>query len=200
MRRAIFFIVALTIALAGSASATVWPDACGKENAQFKVKTEKNAAVPIVADPEKATIVFVESTKGPFGTAPTARFGVDGAWVGADHGLSYFVVTVPPGKHHLCASRQSGVQAEKEDVGIAEVSAAAGEVYYYEFKIVRTEVGYRTRGDGGGAGAGGLLPSNPNMTARDLPTIDSVEFTLLNEDEGRNRIKAAPVSKFVAKP
>jgi hypothetical protein len=197
-----FGTVVLVAMLAGTAGAQMWPAACGKEDVQFKVKTDKKAPVPGAPEAGKAQIIFVEAVKGPFGTAPVARFGVDGAWVGADRGTSYFVVSVDPGEHQLCASRQSPVRSERQDVGKATVHAEAGQVYYYKFKIERIEIGYRSTADGGGAGMGGggsMVGNTPNMTARDLPTTDSIDFTTLTEDEWKNVMKTAAASTSVAK-
>ena len=98
-----------------------------------------------------------------------------------------------------CASRQSAARSEKQDVGKATVHAEAGQVYYYVFKIDRIEIGIRRTADGGGAGMGGSLPNTPDMTARDLPTTDSVDFTTLTEDEGKSLVKIAAVSTSVPK-
>ena len=192
-------VVVLLLMLAGMARAQMWPAACGKEDVQFKVKTDKKPPVPGSPETGKAQIIFVEAVKGPFGTAPVARFGVDGAWVGADRGTSYFVVSVDPGEHQLCASRQSAARSERQDVGKATLHAEAGQVYYYEFKIDRIEIGTRRTADGGGAGMGGNLPNTPDMTARDLPTTDSVDFTTLTEEEGKSLVKTAAVSTSVPK-
>jgi hypothetical protein len=200
MRREIqVLVVAFAAMLAGTARAEVWPAGCGKGDVQFKVKTDKKSPVPGAPEAGKAQIVFVESVKGPFGTAPVARFGVDGTWVGANRGISYFVVSVDPGEHQLCASRQSPAKSEREDVGKATVHAVAGQVYYYQFKIERIEIGFRRTADGGGAGMGGTLPNTPDMTARDLPTTDSVDFTALTEDEWKNVVKTAALSTSVPK-
>jgi hypothetical protein len=201
MRREVklFLLMFATTMVASAARAEVWPAGCGKDDVQFKVKTDKRSPIPGSPEAGKAQIIFVETVKGPFGTAPVARFGVDGAWVGANRGTSYFVVSVDPGEHQLCASRQSPARSEREDVGKATVHAVAGQVYYYEFKIDREEIGYRRTADGGGAGAGQGLPSTPNMTARDLPTMDTVDFTTLSEDEARNLMKTAAVSSSVPK-
>ena len=194
-----FGVVTLLLMLTGIARAQMWPAGCGKDDVQFKVKTDKKPPVPGSPETGKAQIIFVEAVKGPFGTAPVARFGVDGAWVGADRGTSYFVVSVDPGEHQLCASRQSAARSEKQDVGKATVHAEAGQVYYYVFKIDRIEIGIRRTADGGGAGMGGSLPNTPDMTARDLPTTDSVDFTTLTEDEGKSLVKIAAVSTSVPK-
>lgn len=194
-----FGVVTLLLMLTGIARAQMWPAGCGKDDVQFKVKTDKKQPVRSSPEAGKAQIIFVEAVKGPFGTAPIARFGVDGAWVGADRGTSYFVVSVDPGEHQLCASRQSAARSEKQDVGKATVHAEAGQVYYYVFKIDRIEIGIRRTADGGGAGMGGSLPNTPDMTARDLPTTDSVDFTTLTEDEGKSLVKIAAVSTSVPK-
>jgi hypothetical protein len=196
-------LVAFAAMLAGTARAEVWPAGCGKDDVQFKVKTDKKSPVPGAPEAGKAQIVFVESIKGPFGTAPVARFGVDGTWVGANRGTSYFVVSVDPGEHQLCASRQSPARSEREDVGKATLHAEAGQVYYYQFKIDRIEIGSRTRADGGaaglGGGGGGMVGNTPNMTARDLPTTDSIDFTTLSEDEARDLMKTAAMSTSAPK-
>jgi hypothetical protein len=194
-----FFILMFAAMIASVGRAEVWPAGCGKSDVQFKVKTDKKSSAPGAPEAGKAQIIFVESVKGPFGTAPVARFGVDGTWVGANRGISYFVVSVDPGEHQLCVSRQSPAKSEREDVGKATVHVEAGQVYYYRFKIERIEVGYRKRGDGGGAGMGEGLPNTPDMTARDLPTMDTVDFTALTEDEGRNVLKIAAISTSVPK-
>jgi len=64
---------------------------------------------------------------------PTIRLGVDGSWVGANHGDSYFYIAVDPGEHHLCASSQALL------VGLNETSAAhftaeAGKSYYFQVR------------------------------------------------------------------
>jgi hypothetical protein len=41
--------------------------------------------------------------------------------------------------------------------------------------------------------------STPDMTARDLPTTDTVDFTTLTEDEGKSLGKTAAVSTSAPK-
>ena len=68
------------------------------------------------------------------------RYGVDGAWVGANKGNSYFAVTVDPGVHHLCVSWQSALrQIEEEHVRMAIFTAEAGKVYYFAAQSGLTE-------------------------------------------------------------
>jgi hypothetical protein len=58
--------------------------------------------------------------------------GIDGAWIGATHGSSFFYVSVDPGVHHLCASWQRKVVLGSGDLtSAAHFTAEAGSVYYF---------------------------------------------------------------------
>jgi len=177
------------------ASASTWPDACGKDSTQFKVKTSKKQAELVAPEAGKALIIFTESVNGDFASEPVARFGIDGSWVGANKGASYFAVSVAPGEHHLCAVRQSGAKSDRVNVGEATVKAEAGNVYYYDFKITRTAVGSPKENGGGG------LPGTPHdMTAKEPETVDTVAFVVLDEKEGKHRLNVSPQSISTAKP
>jgi hypothetical protein len=63
----------------------------------------------------------------------TVRFGIDGAWVGADFGNSYFAIDVAPGEHHLCADWQS--VARKKNVDLTSFTAEPGKVYYFSAAV-----------------------------------------------------------------
>jgi len=64
------------------------------------------------------------------GCKVTTRVGVDGQWVGADRGNSYFAYTVTPAEHHLCVNWQ-GVQGH----GVASLKAEPGKVYYFAINV-----------------------------------------------------------------
>jgi len=117
---------------AGTAAA---PGGCGPDNAKFEVKTAKQHPL---SQPEagKALVYFIEDDK-EFGSnpKPTTRAGVDGAWVGATHGNSYFSFTVDPGEHHLCASWQTAVVIfQGHPTAAAHLTAEAGGVYFFRVK------------------------------------------------------------------
>lgn len=177
-RNPVAMLVCLPLALAKPLYANVLPDACGSDAVSFKVKvaeaTKKQPMPPALEAPEagKAQIVFVElvDSSGIFVTTPTTRFGVDGQWVGADRGGSYFALTVTPGEHHLCANWQSEDKWESSQVGMAPLTAEAGKVYYFAAKIVRNNYNHGT-------------------TA-------SFDFVELNDDEGKYRVKALWPSTF----
>lgn len=61
---------------------------------------------------------------------PTMLAGLDGRWVGATNGNSYFYFSVAPGEHHICASWQSKSQTR----AVAHFTAEPGKVYYFAVK------------------------------------------------------------------
>ena len=195
-RRFVIAMFAAALSVVGRASASTWPDACGKDSIQFKVKTTKKQTEFATPEAGKALIIFSESVSGEFASGPIARFGVDGSWVGADKGASYFAVSLTPGVHHLCAVRQSGAKSDKVDVGEVTLTAEAGNVYYYDFKITRTPIG--SPKERGGGGLPGTTPHD--MTAAEPETVDSVAFVALDETEGRHRMNVSPQSLSTAKP
>jgi hypothetical protein len=59
---------------------------------------------------------------------------MDGAWVGAQHGNSYFSEAVEPGDHHVCIMLQSSLVAQRFE--LAHFTAEAGKTYYYRTRLV----------------------------------------------------------------
>src|SRR5579862_225698 len=71
---------------------------CGPAATKFGVHTEREPNAVPNPQPEKALVVFLQDDAQFNSTPkPTARFGVDGTWVGATHANSYFYVFVDPG-------------------------------------------------------------------------------------------------------
>jgi|ERR1035438_8605615 hypothetical protein len=140
-RLSAFFLCA-SLALAVQARATVLPDACGDDKVKFDVSTKTSKLPPAAVPDGKAQIVFIENENhmiGPFMTA-TVRFGLDGAWAGANNNNSYFTVTVDPGVHHLCVSWQSALRMLKKSIDVASFTAEPGKVYYFaaDVKVIPT--------------------------------------------------------------
>ncbi|MGB7265245.1 MAG: hypothetical protein WBC92_07005 [Terracidiphilus sp.] len=132
---AILFCVCL--ALGNQARCATLPDACGNDQVQFDVTTQKGQSAPAPPEAGKAQIVFVELT---YGLAVTVRIGMDGQWVGADKGDStYFTLDVTPGLHHLCASWQSSKSYWDRLVGLYALNAERGGTYYFLVKPVASE-------------------------------------------------------------
>lgn len=173
-------LLCLVFAPLAYAGKTILPDACGDENIKFDVSTLKDQPAPQPPPAGSAQIVFVEeqNARASFHMV-TVRYGVDGSWVGANYGDSYFVVNVAPGVHHLCVN----AQGDKKAVGVTSFTAEAGKVYYYEASTTVTRSGggmITTTGPNGAIGHG-MAPSSVNKF---------FQFTELGEDEGRYRIKA----------
>jgi hypothetical protein len=165
-RLSAFFLCA-SLALAVQARATVLPDACGDDKIKFDVATKNHPPAPAPPADGKAQIVLIENENhmiGPFMTA-TVRFGMDGAWVGANNNNSYFVVPVEPGAHHLCVSWQSALPMLKKSIDVASFTAEPGKVYYFAATVKVT-------------------PTGDNNATYDF------SLAPLDDDEGKYRVKA----------
>jgi len=116
-------------------SASAGAPGCGDPNTKFEVKTDKEHHLP-QTDALKAQVYFIEDDSNfESFPKPTTRMGIDGQWVGATHGNSYFYVSVDPGVHHLCASWQTTViVGHGHPTAAAHFTAEAGGVYYFEVK------------------------------------------------------------------
>jgi hypothetical protein len=109
--------------------------ACGHDDVSFKVKLNHSAHTVSHPDPGQARVYFIADA----GTSvtlgyPTVKMAMDGAWVGANHGNSYFSVSLAPGEHHICVALQSSMVAPR--VELAHFTAEAEKVYFYRTRLV----------------------------------------------------------------
>jgi Protein of unknown function (DUF2846) len=128
----VFFVTCPVLAQTGNAGTP----GCGAPNAKFAVNTEKGQPHPAQPDAGKALVYFIEDdSEFESSPKPTTRIGVDGEWVGATHGNSYFHASIAPGVHHLCASWQTTVLlGQGHKAAAAHFTAEAGGVYYFSVK------------------------------------------------------------------
>ncbi|MGA7226277.1 MAG: hypothetical protein WA603_13510 [Candidatus Acidiferrales bacterium] len=128
---------------------------------------QKSQAGPTGPAEGKAQIVFIENENQMMGLGmyATVRFGMDGAWVGANYGNSYFALTVDPGVHHLCASWQSSLKSLKKNVELTSFTAEPGHVYYFAAQVT--------------------------VASRDNAIFG---LSQLNEDEGKYRVEESKLS------
>jgi hypothetical protein len=165
-RLAVLLLCAAFVPVA-QARATTLPDACGDDKVKFDVKTEVSKTAPAPPAEGKAQIVLIENENHRIGSFmyATVRFGLDGAWAGANSNNSYFTVTVAPGVHHLCASWQSALSGLKKKIDVTSFTAEPGKIYYFAANVM-------------------VIPTGDNDA--------NIEFSLsqLNEDEGQYRVKA----------
>ena len=101
--------------------------ACGPRDVNFEVKADASQHPTPTPENGKALIFVVQEDR------ITSRFGVDGKWVGANYGRTYFFVPIDPGQHHLCAIGRSGVARW---VSLRQLRAEAGMTYYLVPHIV----------------------------------------------------------------
>ena len=188
----VVLLVCAMMCVAGTARAkTILPDACGDSGIKFDVKTEKNQPPPAPPEAGKAQVVFTESGRG------VARYGVDGAWVGANDGDSYFAISVDPGEHHLCLSYQipalAGGKIKQESVRLISFTAEAGKVYYFEGSAgaVGGSAGSSTYVQNTGGATGGQWVHGGGS-----PGMPVFGFSQLDEDTGKYRIKAWKLSTW----
>ena len=163
--------VLCVLAAATLQAKTILPDACGDDKVKFEIKTEKDHAAPGAPNSGKAQLVLIEALDKTFcwGCSVATRFGMDGAWVGANNGDSYFVLSIDRGEHHLCADWQSVFGTLKKKIGLTSFTAEAGKVYYFEALVTQKQ-------------------TSKDYVDRDL------DLKQLNDDEGKFRIKASRFS------
>ena len=134
----------LSLVLVVEARASVLPPACGDDKIKFDVTTQKDPPAPAPPQAGKAQIVFVEDQNGehsPFHPWDVVRFGMDGAWVGANMGNSYFTLDVAPGMHHLCVS----VQGWRKSFDLVPINAEPGKIYYIAGQVTESMYYYDFR-------------------------------------------------------
>ncbi len=115
--------------------------ACGPANISFKVNLDRTQHGPALPVEGKALIYLIHDAGIPFEHLtigyPTTKYGLDGAWVGAGHGDSWFAVPVSPGEHHICTTLQSSFVDKR--VELAHVEAEAGKSYYFRTRLVMSQ-------------------------------------------------------------
>jgi hypothetical protein len=160
-------LLCASLLAAAQARASKRPDACGDGKVKFDVYTEGHQPAPARPAAGWAQIVLIEDqNQAAYYQDATVRFGLDGEWVGASKGKSYFVVAENPGVHRLCASMQ-----DESNVELATVTAEADKVYYLEAKVEVHTTG---------------------TPISDSPPTFTVTLTLapLSEEEGQDRVAA----------
>ena len=120
-----------SVAFAQPGAANPVPASCCPAGVNFRVR--RTATPPAVqAEPGSALVYFVAEDEGSL-VEHTILAGVDGHWVGATHGNSWFYFRITPGAHHLCALANPGGDALK---ALVHFTAEAGGVYYFEARDI----------------------------------------------------------------
>jgi len=167
MRIALAFLFLASTAFAQSQPAT----SCGPDNVKFDGKVQYVYQPLPQPEPGKALVYVIEVFERPSGEilTPTIRVGLDGSWVGANHGTSYLYFSVDPGEHHLCTNWQSALKRLSSQHSLTSFTAEAGKTYFFR---VQTHVESEGRGSG--------------VWYIDLQPVDA--------DEGKYLIASSPMS------
>jgi len=107
---------------------------CGPNEVEFNVKINKNQHPTAQPEAGKALVYVLDTIKldpGLILRNVTLRIGLDGTWVGANYGDSYFYFPVDPGEHRVCAQWQSNFGSFSKLASAASLVAEAGQVYYF---------------------------------------------------------------------
>lgn len=108
--------------------------ACGLDNVSYRVRLNNASSAAIPPEPGKARVYFIHDGGENSLAYPTTRVALDGNWVGANHGRSYFTVDVNPGEHHACAMVQSSLVGP--NLELAHFTTDASKTYYYRTRLV----------------------------------------------------------------
>jgi hypothetical protein len=168
-------LVALSVVSSHPAWARKLPDACGDDKVKFDLKLQKDPPSPPPPVESRSQIFFVESSQKPMALGCMGRcgnftrYGVDGTWVGATKDNSYFLLSLDPGVHHLCAVQGKSIYAEA-------LTVEAGKAYYFQ-------VNYNAEGTQYGDA------QHPNYQIK-----NHVDFALLSEDKGKYLVKVSELS------
>lgn len=138
MKTAVLAILLTTVAVAQTQTPPAnLTAACGPAHVSFKVNLDEKQHAPAQPEAGKARVYFIhDAGTGSTLGYPTVKLAMDGAWVGANHGNSYFSVSADPGEHHLCVTLQSSLVGQR--VELAHFTAAADAVYFYRTRLVLT--------------------------------------------------------------
>ena len=104
---------------------------CGAKDVKFEAKQDSTQHPTPQPEPGKA-LVYVFYTDVEYALT---KVGMDGAWVGANHGSSYFFFAADRGEHHLCINWQSRLDIRSRALAMASFTAEEGKVYYFRERI-----------------------------------------------------------------
>jgi hypothetical protein len=138
MRALLAFLLLASPVFAQNQTPAVPQSACGRGDIQYDVKKDQGQHIPD-ADPTKALVYIIQDEQSVglcIKCTTTTRIGLDGSWIGANNGSSYFFFAVDPGEHHLCANWQSRYGEVSRLIGLIGFTAEAGKTYYFRSRIL----------------------------------------------------------------
>lgn len=148
--------------------------ACGPTRIQFEVSADKSQHSAPKPEPGKALVYIVEDERQDLppclgNCGDITKFGIDGRWIGANRGSSYFFFSIDPGEHHLCATWDKGGTRAQDRTSLLRFTAEPGDTYYFRVRV----------------------------TAMAPPTgFYSIDLEPVNHDEGQLLVAASAFSTF----
>jgi len=129
-------VLGLAVSLVSAAQSWAFGplDSCGAKDVSFQINKQKVDGASPSSSPDKPKVVFVQRNERCIGCSVT-RVGIDGAWVGANKGDSYFAVAIEPGEHHVCANWGAPLARTESKIELTDLLAEAGRVYYFEIAV-----------------------------------------------------------------
>lgn len=149
--------------------------ACGPAKIKFDVKLDRSQHSLSEPEPGKALVYVVEVFQKPPAewSAPTIRVGLNGKWMGANHGTSYLSFPVDPGENQLCTNWQSWQRPLSHQHALSSFVAEAGKTYFF-----RVQTRFETYAQAG------LHPD----------AVWTFDLQPISSDEGKNFVAASPLS------
>jgi len=138
MKAALVLILFATFACAQDQTAiSAAIAACGPTEVKFDAKQDATQHPVPQPNPDKASVYVIQDLgqEECAGCAVT-RVALDGKWVGANHGTSYFFFDAEPGERHICVNWQSRLESRSRVYGLADFTAEAGHAYYFRVRLL----------------------------------------------------------------
>ncbi len=129
------FLFSVPFVLVCELRAATLPNACGDDKIKVEVAVQKPSSAPPAANATTARLVFVQRLGEACIGCSITRVGLDGTWIGANKGSSFFSVTTAPGEHHVCAFWEAPLAKIENRIGLTDFEAIAGQIYYFEIEV-----------------------------------------------------------------
>jgi hypothetical protein len=140
----VFAVSAFALAIAQDQAAITGAEAaCGPKTVKFSAVQDATQHPTPQPETGKALVYLVQDI-GEIHCSGCAltKAGLDGSWVGANQGSSYFFFAVAPGEHHLCVNWQSVLDVRSRAFAMLNFTAEEGKTYYFRERFIFQKTEY----------------------------------------------------------
>lgn len=161
--KALLAVLLITISASAQNKLSRIAPACGPSDVTFETQDQPAKTPLLQPDPKKVQVFFIQDN-GVHSDRQhyIIKIGLDGDWVGAYKRNSYFVVSIEPGEHHICANVQSK-SSFGQNVELAHFVAEPGKIYYFRTRFA--------------AGLTTMYPIYPNLELNE-PDSDQAKYLI----------------------